>query len=218
MTIVALLAQPFPAQAHHAAKHAFHRHSSFLPHAHPHRAHAHHAHSHDVRRHLATPLTHKLTARERLWISPADPVFAFVRKHASAKLARPYTLWIHQMAAKHGVPPVLVAGIIEYESHFDTHCQTGRACGLMQVNHGHERPGQDLFDPKTNLDIGCRILRDYHDWAAKHMPPSASAWDVWNRALTAYNFGPIQVVSRGLYRSRYSRKLIRTWRANLPDR
>jgi len=141
----------------------------------------------------------------------ADPLHGFVRSHVSAKRAATYTKLIRTKAEKYGVPPMLVAHIIEHESHFDPRCKTGPSLGLMQVNRGHARRGDDLYDPATNLDYGCKILREYHQWASSRLPRSASPRRVWEYALTAYNWGPTRAVSRGLYRSRYSDKVMRTW-------
>ncbi len=190
--VAAVLAAPIPALARHS-----HRHTAAAEHR------------------LAAGKTRakaRSVARESL---QASPVFAYIKRQAGVSLARRYTRLIVAKADKYRLPPLLVAGVINYESHFDTNCRTGRARGLMQVNHGHERPGQNLYDPATNLDIGCRVLREYHEWAAHHMPPDATAWQVWNRTLTAYNFGPIQVIDRGLMRSRYSRTVLGAYRSNL---
>lgn len=151
-------------------------------------------------------------------IGSDDALFDFVKSEVGPKKAPAFTDLIRRNARKHGVPPLLVANIIKAESHFDPTCRTGRARGLMQVNHGHERPGQNLYDNQTNVDIGCRILREYHDWAAARMPKSSSPHQVWHKALTAYNFGPNAVVSRGLYRSRYSHKVMGTWMSADPMR
>lgn len=83
--------------------------------------------------------------------------------------------------------------------------------GLMQVNHGHATKGDNLYDPATNIEYGCRILREYHSWAADRLPDAASSRRIWELALTAYNWGPTRAASRGLYRSRYSNKVMRTW-------
>lgn len=174
--------------------------------------------THGAVHHKAHPKAHAVKHSASRHLDESDPVFAYVRRQAGLTLARRYAPLIHEKAAKYHLPPMVVAGIINYESHFDTHCRTGRARGLMQVNHGHEKPGQNLYDPATNLDVGCRVLREYYVWAKRHMPPDATEWQIWNKALTTYNFGPIQVVSRGLMHSRYSRTIIRAWRSNLlPD-
>lgn len=143
----------------------------------------------------------------------ADPLYDFVRQKAGPKKARLYSKLIREKAGKYGVPPMLVAHIIDHESHFDPRCRTGPSMGLMQVNRGHARRGDDLYDPATNIEYGCRILREYKQWAQARLPRSASSRRVWELTLTAYNWGPTRAVSRGLYRSRYSDKVMRTWGA-----
>ena len=146
----------------------------------------------------------------------SDPLYDFVKKRAGAKRAATYTTLIRAKADKYKVPPMLVANIIEHESHFDPRCRTGPSMGLMQVNYGHARRGHNLYDPATNIDYGCKILREYHQWAKERLPKSANSRRVWEYALTAYNWGPTRAVSRGLYRSRYSDKVLRTWRLPTP--
>lgn len=141
----------------------------------------------------------------------SDPLFDFVKQKAGAKKAAVYAKLIRAKAEKYKVPPMLVANIIEHESHYDPTCRTGPSRGLMQVNHGHARRGDNLYDPATNIDYGCKILREYHQWAEARLPRAASSRRVWELALTAYNWGPTRAVSRGLYRSRYSDKVMRTW-------
>lgn len=138
----------------------------------------------------------------------ADPLVAVIARSAGPDKARRYAPMVRAASRKHGVPELLVAGIIRQESDWDPTCRTGPSRGLMQVNRGHARRGDNLFDPKTNLDYGCRILREYRDWAARRMPKGSSERSIWHKALTAYNFGPIAVAHRGLYRSRYSAKVM----------
>ncbi len=142
-----------------------------------------------------------------------DGIYAFVKEKAGAKKAAAYAPLIRKKAAKYKVPSMLVAQIIEHESHFDPRCRTGPSMGLMQVNYGHARRGHNLYDPATNIDYGCKILKEYHDWAAARLPKAAEPRRVWEYALTAYNWGPTRAVSRGLFRSRYSDKVMRTWRS-----
>lgn len=68
-------------------------------------------------------------------------------------------------ARRYGLRPSLVAGVIHVESHWDPQAiSPAGAVGLMQVMPGEKIPGrplaQALLDPATNIDWGCRILRD----------------------------------------------------------
>lgn len=75
-------------------------------------------------------------------------------------------LLVHEEATRARVPPDLVLSIIDVESRFDRWAvsSTG-AQGLMQImpfwlrQAGH--PGDNLFDPRTNLRLGCTILAYY---------------------------------------------------------
>jgi len=88
---------------------------------------------------------------------------------------------IRRAAAACGLDPALVAALMTAES-----CGNPRAVspkgarGLLQVMPYHFAPGEDPFDPETNLRVGvgilCRLLQE----AAGDLP----------RALAAYNGGP----------------------------
>lgn len=79
---------------------------------------------------------------------------------------RQLLLLVHAEALHAGVPPELVLSIINVESDFDAWAvsSTG-AQGLMQIMpfwlKVAGRPGDNLFDPRTNLRLGCAILAYY---------------------------------------------------------
>ncbi len=102
---------------------------------------------------------------------------------------------IHQEATRAGLPPELVLAVIEVESNFDRWAiSRSGAQGLMQVmpfwlrEIGH--PGDNLHDPRTNLRLGCTILRYYLDLEGGDL----------GRALARYN--------GSLGRTRYSRRVL----------
>ena len=102
---------------------------------------------------------------------------------------------IHQEATRAGLPPELVLAVIEVESNFDRWAiSRSGAQGLMQVmpfwlrEIGH--PGDNLHDPRTNLRLGCAILRYYLDLEGGDL----------GRALARYN--------GSLGRTRYSRRVL----------
>ena len=75
---------------------------------------------------------------------------------------------IHQEARRARLTPELVLAVIQVESNFDRFAiSVAGARGLMQVmpfwldEIGH--PDDDLFDIRTNLRMGCTILRYYLD-------------------------------------------------------
>jgi soluble lytic murein transglycosylase-like protein len=74
----------------------------------------------------------------------------------------------HYEAARAELPPELVLAVIDIESNFDRFAISyAGARGLMQVMpfwlDEIGRPDDDLFDIRTNLRMGCTILRHYLD-------------------------------------------------------
>lgn len=75
---------------------------------------------------------------------------------------------IHVEATRAGLHPELVLAVIEVESNFDRFAiSRAGAQGLMQVMpfwlQEIGRPGDNLFNIRTNLRLGCAILRYYLD-------------------------------------------------------
>lgn len=75
---------------------------------------------------------------------------------------------IHHEASRAALPPELVLAVIEVESNFDRWAvSSAGAQGLMQVMpfwlKEIGRPDDSLQDPRTNLRMGCTILRYYLD-------------------------------------------------------
>lgn len=132
-------------------------------------------------------------------VGTEDPVAHFIATHYGSKKAEAYAPIIHKKAKKYRLPPLLVTKLIKLESDFNPRERSGRdALGLMQVRAGHAKHGEDLYDPATNIDFGCRILREYVDEFHGDM----------HKGLSAYLHGPIYVASRGVRRTRYSRMLL----------
>lgn len=99
--------------------------------------------------------------------SPSDPRgFPGKGVRMSQDMVRRQAALIQQYATANGLRPSLVAGLIYVESGGDPNATSpdngpglGHAIGLMQVLAGHFGPGQDGYDPATNLAVGCRLLR-----------------------------------------------------------
>jgi len=73
---------------------------------------------------------------------------------------------IHLEASRSGLQPELVLALIEVESHFDTYAiSKSGAQGMMQIMpfwlDEIGRPDDNLIDMKTNLRMGCTILKYY---------------------------------------------------------
>ena len=73
---------------------------------------------------------------------------------------------IHLEAARSELQPELVLALIEVESHFDSYAiSKSGAQGMMQIMpfwlDEIGRPDDNLIDMKTNLRMGCTILKYY---------------------------------------------------------
>ena len=75
---------------------------------------------------------------------------------------------VHQEATQAGLPPEMVLALIQVESNFKQYAiSSAGAQGLMQIMpfwlDEIGRPGDNLFHIRTNLRMGCTILRYYLD-------------------------------------------------------
>jgi soluble lytic murein transglycosylase-like protein len=88
----------------------------------------------------------------------------------------------HQEAVRARLEPEIVLSVIQVESNFDRFAvSVAGAQGLMQVMpfwlEEIGRPGDNLLHVRTNLRLGCTILRYYLDREQGHL----------SRALARYN-------------------------------
>ena len=89
---------------------------------------------------------------------------------------------VHQEATRAALDPELVLAVIQVESNFERFAiSSAGAQGLMQVMpfwlDEIGRPGDNLFHIRTNLRLGCTILRHYLEKEKGHL----------SRALARYN-------------------------------
>lgn len=75
---------------------------------------------------------------------------------------------VHWEAQRVGLPPEMILAVIDIESAFDPYAVShAGAQGLMQVMpfwlDEIGRPGDRLVDIRTNLRMGCTILKYYYD-------------------------------------------------------
>lgn len=132
--------------------------------------------------------------------------------HALAsKKAAHYTAMIRAAAERNDVPATIVTALIWYESNYreDARSHAG-ALGLCQVMPFHFRPHgyavQTWRNPRVNIDISTKLLKGFFRRMRSRFPLLPD--DVlWERALVCYNMGE-GGVSRGIYRSRYSRAIL----------
>ncbi len=89
---------------------------------------------------------------------------------------------VHQEASRSNLDPELVLALIHVESNFDRFAiSSAGAQGLMQIMpfwlDEIGRPGDNLFHIRTNLRLGCTILKYYLEKERGHLA----------RALARYN-------------------------------
>jgi soluble lytic murein transglycosylase-like protein len=84
--------------------------------------------------------------------------------NTSESVARMYTNTILEASIKHSVDPILILSVIAVESKFDFKASSNGALGLMQIVASFHRDkvtmASSLFDPKRNIEVGVRILKD----------------------------------------------------------
>ena len=102
------------------------------------------------------------------WAWLADMSSRLAPKIPDWPTRRDFLTSVQYEAARAGLDPQLVLGLIEFESNFRKYAvSTAGARGYMQVmpfwvrQIGNE--GHDLFTLRTNLRYGCTILRYYLD-------------------------------------------------------
>lgn len=111
---------------------------------------------------------------------------------------------VHEIANAHGVDPQLVLGVIEVESRFVTSAISPKgARGLMQLIPATARQYgmrdiAELHDPRRNVDMGVRHLKDLLQ----------SHGNNWALALAAYNAGSGAVQRHGRRVPGYSETML----------
>ncbi len=97
------------------------------------------------------------------------------------KALKPAVVEIKKSAKEHGVPPTLLAAVIELESGFNQAAvsSTG-AIGLSQIMPNvWSGVCKKLSTIPGNVDCGARVLKGYYESAGS-----------WEKALALYNVGP----------------------------
>lgn len=89
---------------------------------------------------------------------------------------------VYYEAGRAQLAPELVLAVIEVESNFDRYAiSEAGAQGLMQVMpfwlKEIGRPGDNLFDMRTNLRMGCTILRYYLNMERDNLSPALARYN-----------------------------------------
>lgn len=149
--------------------------------------------------------------------APIDPVRAVASAltECSQRLGREQR-WhmarvIHEESVAHGYDPLLITALVQVESGCSPTARGGAAIGLTQLLPSTARGVapragvawrgvQTLHDPKANVQIGVRYLRELEEML-----------DDRYRAMAAYNMGPRPVLRMSSERARrvgYVRKVM----------
>lgn len=147
-----------------------------------------------------TPHLQRLRQRPGPYRAPPPALTGSIRQRI--KTLRPV---VNQYARKYKLPPALILAVIEQESSFDSHAQSGQSgIGLMQLvpheggreayHYVERRPGtptpRELQDPKTNIRLGTaymRLLLDRHFDDIENPDVRVAI------TLAAYNWGPTRM-------------------------
>src|SRR5215831_9912151 len=86
---------------------------------------------------------------------------------------------INQQSSRTGVPASVIAGIMDTEAGGPNSTSPSGAAGFMQVMPQHFQPGENAYDPVTNIGRGADILADNY-----------KRYGSWDKAAAAY-FGAI---------------------------
>jgi soluble lytic murein transglycosylase-like protein len=112
---------------------------------------------------------------------PASQAQATDPRDTSILQSTPYGEIISALSEAHGVDPLLVRALIQVESNYQPRARSSKgAMGLMQIMPATARAYRvrNPYDPKTNIEVGVRRLKDLLD-----------RWGAVDLALAAYNAG-----------------------------
>lgn len=105
----------------------------------------------------------------------------------SAAVAKKYTLWIFEASHKHDVDPITILSVMSVESTFKQDAiSNADAIGLMQVIHfwHKEKTTQvALFDPKNNINVGTKILKEYRKLSNSDSEMLARYNGTWKKSV-----------------------------------
>ena len=102
-------------------------------------------------------------------------------RDTSVLQSTPYGEIISALSEAHGVDPLLVRALIQVESNYQPRARSSKgAMGLMQIMPATAREYRvrNPYDPKTNIEVGIKRLKDLLD-----------RWGAVDLALAAYNAG-----------------------------
>lgn len=112
---------------------------------------------------------------------------------------------IHREATRANLKPELVLALIEVESHFDSYAiSKAGAQGIMQVMpfwlDEVDRPNDNLIELKTNLRMGCTILRYYMDIEKNDLHKALARYN-GSRGSKVYSNKVLKALNKHWYQS-----------------
>lgn len=129
----------------------------------------------------------------------------------NSELAHKYAQWIFEASIANKVNPLMILSVMSVESKFDSMVvSSGNAIGLMQIIHSWHKEKTTragLFDPKTNINVGAKILREY----ASQSSSDAETLLRYNGSLGAAPTYALKVLATmKRYEKRFSEYIINT--------
>ena len=124
------------------------------------------------------------------------PLTGYLSRHPGLKKVEPL---LHEAATEFALDPALLKAVMAAESGFNTHAVSPKgAIGLMQIMPATaERYGvqgdrkktieQKLSDPKTNIRLGARYLRDLHKMFPSKPELVIASYNAGEGAVQKYN-------------------------------
>lgn len=141
-----------------------------------------------------------------VWLSDmSDRLIRFVPRALPEAAERlDFLKLVHKEAKLAKIPPELVLAVIEIESRFDRFAvSTAGAQGYMQVMpfwlKEMNRPYDNLFHAKTNLRMGCTILRYYMDREKNNLVPALARYN-GSYGRTHYSHKVLDALNRRWFR------------------
>ncbi|WP_292934151.1 transglycosylase SLT domain-containing protein [Noviherbaspirillum sp.] len=128
--------------------------------------------------------------------SQQTPLFGYLSRHPNLQK---YETLLNAAAQEFEIDPALLKAVMAAESGFDTHAVSAKgAVGLMQILPATaERYGlqgdkkktleQKLTDPKTNIRLGARYLRDLHKLFPSRPELVIASYNAGEGAVQKYN-------------------------------
>ena len=112
------------------------------------------------------PIFHSAVNNEGLIL---DKTAAIIARDGNIplKVAKKYSIWIYEAAAKYALDPTLLLAVIYNESKFNYKAVSPTGpIGLFQIAssyHKEKSTRAALFDPYNNIMVGAWIIREYTD-------------------------------------------------------